>query len=223
MNAAQREELLREAVAQIAARCPRLVSQCYWAGTSAIALEETGHRESFDLDFHTQEALVDTRPLLAELERAFPGAVEVVRPPDAFGSGFTVVVKLARGARLTLQVFGGFETVPDADLVAAVAAPRLRRITLARYLMDKVQCVLERLEARDLVDIFAVLRHRPEMDRVLRRAVAAQDMVLLAERLLGWTDASIRDDLRAYPGVKPEDAIAMRDQLLELVKLETRR
>ena len=84
-----------EAVIQIADRCPRLVAQCYWAGSSAIAIEELEHRESFDLDFHTQEALVDTRPLLAELERAFPDALEVVQPPDRFGSGFTSSLTLA--------------------------------------------------------------------------------------------------------------------------------
>lgn len=33
-----------------------MLAQCYWAGTSATALEELGHRESFDLDFHTREA-----------------------------------------------------------------------------------------------------------------------------------------------------------------------
>lgn len=214
----ERTELLKEAVIQIADRCPRLVAQCYWAGSSAIAIEELEHRESFDLDFHTQEALVDTRPLLAELERAFPDALEVVRPPDGFGSGFTGSLTLTSTAKVTLQVFAGFETVPDTDLVPAKTAPRLRRITLRRYLADKVQCVLERIEARDLIDIAAVMRLRPELGGALRRAVAAQDALLLAERLLGWTDDAVRNDLRAYPDVDPGDALAMRDRLLELVK-----
>jgi hypothetical protein len=47
-----------------------------------------------------------------------------------------------------------------------------------RYVADKVQCVLERIEARDLVDI------------------------------------------RAYHDVEPADAIAMRDELLALVRSE---
>ena len=42
--------------------------------------------------------------------------------------------------------------------------------------------------------------------------------LLLAERLLGWTEAAIREDLLAYPGVDPTDAIAMRDELLGLLK-----
>lgn len=215
---AERTELLKEAVVQIAGRCPRLVAQCYWAGSSAIAIEELEHRESFDLDFHTQEALVDTRPLLAELERAFPDALEVVQPPDKFGSGFTGSLLLAGAAKVTLQVFAGFESVPDTDLVPAKTAPQLRRITLRRYLADKVQCVLERIEARDLVDIAAVMRRHPELGGVLRRALAAQDALLLAERLLGWTDEAIRNDLRAYADVDPGDALAMRDRLLELVR-----
>lgn len=69
--------------------------QCYWAGTSAISLEELGHRESFDLDFHTRQALADTRPILAELEQAFPGRLELISAPDAFGSGFSALLELA--------------------------------------------------------------------------------------------------------------------------------
>ncbi|MBI5480138.1 MAG: nucleotidyl transferase AbiEii/AbiGii toxin family protein [Deltaproteobacteria bacterium] len=223
MDAAQRERLLRQAIAEIAERCPRLVRQCYWAGTSAIALEETGHRESFDLDFHSLEPLVDTRPFLAELELAFPEALEIVQAPDAHGSGFTGALRLTGDAKLTVQVFAGFEPVPETDVVASTAAPGLRRVTVRRYLLDKLQCVLERLEARDLIDIAAVLQRRPELTRVLRAGVAAQDLLLLAERLLGWTDESIGADLRAYPGTDPAVAIATRDQLLALVKQEARR
>jgi hypothetical protein len=213
-----RDQLLRRAVREIAARCPRLVAQCYWAGTSAIALEELGHRESFDLDFHSREALADTRPLLAELEQAFPGRIEVVSAPDRFGGGFSGVLELAAGVPVTVQVFAGFEAVPDGDLIASATAPRLLRVTLRRYLADKVQCVLERLEARDLLDIAAVVARRPALEPAMRAAVAAQDALLLTERLLGWSDAAIRDDLRAYPGVDASAAVAMRDRLLGLLR-----
>ncbi|HEX9730535.1 MAG TPA: nucleotidyl transferase AbiEii/AbiGii toxin family protein [Thermoanaerobaculia bacterium] len=220
MCAAPRDEMLRAGLAEISRRCPRMVSQCYWAGTSAIALEELGHRESFDLDFHTREALTDTRPLLAELERAFPGRVEVLETPDAFGSGFTGLLELKEGAKVTIQVFAGFESVPDRDLVTSTIAPPMMRVALHRYLADKVQCVVERLEARDLVDLAAVLRRRPDLRALLRRAVADQDALLLAERLLGWTDGAILKDLAAYSDVEPEDAIQMRDDLLTLLRSE---
>lgn len=108
--------------------------------------------------------------------------------------------------------------MPDTDLVPSNTAPQLRRITLRRYLADKVQCVLERIEARDLIDIAAVMKLRPELGGVLRRALAAQDALLLAERLLGWTDEAVQQDLRAYPDVDPRDALAMRDRMLKLVK-----
>jgi hypothetical protein len=218
MGGASHDVLLAQTVVRIAAKCPRLVASCYWAGTSAIALEELGHRQSFDLDFHTQEPLVDTRPVLTEIDRAFPRSLEIVRPPDAHGSGFTGLLKVSRREKLTLQVFGGFERVPERDLVRSATAPRLRRVTVRRYLWDKVQCVVERIEARDLVDIAAVVRHAPRMQLTLRRAIATQDALLLAERLLGWTDSAIREDLRAYADVDPKDAIAMRDRLLRIVR-----
>ncbi len=102
--------------------------------------------------------------------------------------------------------------------MACETAPGLRRVALHRYLSDKVQCIVERIEARDLADIQAVVRSRSPLKEVLRRAVGAQDALLLAERLLGWTDAAIRDDLRAYRDVEPADAIAVRDELLSLIR-----
>jgi hypothetical protein len=215
--ARSRDEVLRETVRRIATSCPRLVARCYWAGTSAIALEETSHRESFDLDFHSQEALVDTRPFLAELQRAFPNQLEVVQAPDSFGSGFTATLVVGDDEPLTVQVFAAFDDVPDADLVQSSTSTGLRRVSLTRYLADKVQCIVERLEARDLVDIRAVLQFRPKLEHAFRRLVADQDALLIAERLLGWTDDSIRDDLRGYVDVDPADAIAMRDQILALL------
>jgi hypothetical protein len=71
-----------------------------------------------DLDFHSRHALVDTRPFLAELQRAFPGALELIQAPDARGSGFSAVLQL-EDERLTLQVFAAFEDVPDHDLVSS--------------------------------------------------------------------------------------------------------
>lgn len=78
--------------------------------------------------------------------------------------------------------------------------------------------MLERIEARDLVDLRAALRARPRLHYSFHKAVAAQDALLLAERLLGWTDEAIREDLLAYPGVDPADAISMRDELLGMLK-----
>jgi hypothetical protein len=48
-----------------------MLKACYWAGASAVSLEETHHRQSFDLDFHTRKALFDVRPLLAEYSWRF--------------------------------------------------------------------------------------------------------------------------------------------------------
>jgi predicted nucleotidyltransferase component of viral defense system len=93
----------------------------------------------------------------------------------------------------------------------------MRRVSLERYLADKVQCLAERVEARDLVDVLAVIRHAPSLRARLRRLVLAQDAALLAERLLGWTERSIRKDLAAYRDVNPDDAFAARDLIMGFV------
>lgn len=74
MTAVDRDAVLRQVLAALAGKCERLRRTCYWAGASAIALEELHHRGSFDLGFHTRKALAEVRPILAEIQQAFPGA-----------------------------------------------------------------------------------------------------------------------------------------------------
>ena len=76
----KKNQVAQNALRLLAARCPRLTGMCYWAGTSSIAIEELGHRESFDLDFHTHQALVDVRPILAELESELGESFSIVQP-----------------------------------------------------------------------------------------------------------------------------------------------
>lgn len=150
-------------------RCPRLTHLCYWAGSAAIALEELHHRLSFDLDFHTQKALLNVRPIMSEIMHAFPGAFEILQSPDEFGSGFCGILRLPDGQQVTVEVLSNYEDVRDEDLVPSTTVSSLRRVSLSRYLADKIQCVAERAEARDLVDILAVLQKHPEMGQLARR------------------------------------------------------
>jgi hypothetical protein len=213
-----KNQIAIKALNLLAARCPRLTSLCYWAGTSSIAIEELDHRESFDLDFHTKQALVDVRPILSELQSEFVDLFSVVHAPDALGSSFSGVLQLPDGERITIEVLSNFEDVPDQDLVVAENAPTIKRVSLRRYLEDKIQCVAERVEARDMVDIAAVLRQHPELEPDARRALAAQDALLITERLQAWSNKAIAADLDAYPDVDPEDANHTRDQLLKWLK-----
>lgn len=210
--------MARRALALICNRCPRLLGQCYWAGTAAVATEELHHRQSFDLDFHTRKALVNTAPILAELQAAFGDDFEVVQGPDEFGSGFQGVLRIPGDDSITIEVLSNYEDVPESDLVDAETVSSLKRVSLERYLADKIQCVAERSEARDLVDIAAVLRHAPDMHDRARRLLVQQDALLLAERLLAWTDDDLAGDLEAYDDVSVDDAKEARELLLRWLK-----
>jgi hypothetical protein len=212
-----KNQIAQDALRLLAARCPRLAGMCYWAGTSSIAIEELDHRESFDLDFHTHQALVDVSPILAELQSEFAELFSVSQAPGAYGSGFSGVLKLPGGDQITIEVLANFEDVSEQDLVDAETAP-IKRVSLRRYLEDKIQCVAERLEARDLVDIAAVLDQHPELEPAARQALAAQDALLITERLQAWTDAAIAEDLEGYPDVNPEQGSRTRDRLLAWLK-----
>lgn len=219
----KKNEVLKNALRLLTARCRRLTAICYWAGTSSIAIEELGHRESFDLDFHTQKALVDVRPILAELQSELPESFSILQAPDEHGSGFSGVLTLPDGEQITIEVLANFEDVPEHDLVDTKIAPAIKRVSLKRYLADKIQCVAERAEARDLVDIAAVLRQHPELERAARQALEAQDALLVTERLLAWTDAAIAEDLEGYPEVDPKEAGLTRDRLLIWLRIQPHR
>jgi hypothetical protein len=211
-------DLIRDALRLLVERCPRIATTCYWAGTSAIALEELRHRSSLDIDLHTKRALMDVRPILVELQRAFPGDFALIEDPDDSGSGFRGVLGLPGGRSISIEVLSNYEDVPAPHLVDSSTVPQLKRVSLARYLADKVQCVVERVEARDLVDIGAVLQKHPELTEAAKRLVFEQDDLLLSERLLAWTRREIEEDLRAYPDAEPEEARRTRDLLLSWIR-----
>lgn len=206
--------ILTSVLKEIVSGCPGLRQKCYWAGTSAIALEELRHRDSFDLDLHTIHALEDVRPLLAELEGAYSTRLLVLEPPSQYGSGFQAALEVPEGRQLTVQVMANFEEVPLDQLVESVLVPGIRRVTLAKYLRDKLTCLVERAEARDLIDVMFTVEHSPALKNLARRALATLDEVILAERLLNWTDQLLEADLRVYPEVDPQRARQARDMLL---------
>ncbi len=218
MEANRQQQVMNEALQLVSQRCSRLASSCYWAGTSAVSLEVLHHRQSFDLDFHTRKALLDTRPLLAEMRTAFPKAFDLTQSPDEFGSGFQGILTLPGGEKITIEVMASYADVSDDELTGATAAPALQRVTLKRYLADKIQCVVERAEARDLVDILAVLRHDPLLQPEARRMLTEQDAAIATERLLNWTDERLAADLAAYSDVSLADAREACGLLLKWLK-----
>ena len=214
----EHNRILVRALQLIAQRCPRTVKACYWAGASAISLEETHHRRSFDVDFHTRKALFDVRPLLAELQLAFAGRFELITNPDEFGTGFKGVLVLSGKQRVTIEVLSNYQDVASQELVESSLVPGIKRIGLVRFLADKIQCIAERSEARDLVDILAILRHDPGITELARELIAGQDALILSERLLLWTDSALRSDLEIYEDVDPAQAMEARDLLLSWIK-----
>lgn len=219
MDAKEQRVILAKALRLVAERCPRIRETCYWAGASAISLEETHHRQSFDLDFHTSKALFDVRPLLAELQIAFQDRFEVIDSPDEFGSGFKGVLVLSGEEKVTIEVLSNYEDVPADELVDSTLVPAMKRVSLPRFLADKIQCIVERSEARDLVDFLALLRHDSGLEEIARETVFKQDILILAERLLSWSKDRIGSDLAIYEDVNPQDATEARDLLLALIKV----
>ena len=77
-----------------------------------------------------------------------------------------------------MEVRSSYQDTKPWELVVATLVPAFRRITLRRYVEDKVQCIVERAEARDLIDLRATLTLRPELESFIKQAVAEQDALL---------------------------------------------
>jgi len=127
---------------------------------------------------------------------------------------------LSNGEKVTIEVLSNYQDVPAGELVDSKLVPGMKRINLPRFLADKIQCIAERSEARDLVDFTALLRHDPGLKGLAREIFANQDALILSERLLLWSDAAIRDDLAVYEDVNPEEALEARDLLLSWLKMD---
>lgn len=211
-------QLLLSALGEIVSSCPRVVRRCYWAGTSAISIEELQHRNSFDIDLHTLRAQASTAPILQDLQQQFGPRFSLIETPNPYGAGFQGALSVTGGQSLTLQVMSNFQTVKKSEVVPSSRIPVLLRVGLTKYLRDKLTCLVERAEARDLVDVQATLRQRPDLEKVARKELAALDEVLLVERLLAWSDQAIAGDLKLYPEVDPALACSARDLLLKWVK-----
>ena len=212
------DEYLQKALILLVTHCPRLVRSCYWAGTSSIAIEELHHRQSFDLDFHTHKALLDVRPLLAEIQQALPGRFLLIQAPDEFGSGFSGLLAIDEETQVTIEIMSNYEDVSPEDLTPSQTAPPMKRVSLTRYLCDKMQCVAERSEARDLIDIMAALKRFPQIEPQLRKDLQNQDLILLTERLMLWTEEALQEDLEAYEHVELVDAKNCIDLLLQWIR-----
>jgi hypothetical protein len=149
---------------------------------------------------------------------AFPGRFEVITNPDEFGSGFKGVLVLSGQKQVTIEVLSNYQDVEGDDLVESRLVPGMKRISLTRFLADKVQCILERSEARVLVDFLAAIRHDPGITELARELIAGQDALILSERLLLWTESALRSDLEIYEDVDPEQAVEARNLILSWIR-----
>lgn len=132
-------------------------------GGTAIALR-LGHRSSVDFDFFTSNPLVET-----DLRRALPllASAEAIQQSE---NALTVLTEPAPDdTRVKLSFFGGIDfgrvgnPACTADGVAAVAS-------LDDLMATKLKVILQRVEAKDYLDIAAMLRAHVDLARGLASA-----------------------------------------------------
>ncbi|MHB8419339.1 MAG: nucleotidyl transferase AbiEii/AbiGii toxin family protein [Myxococcales bacterium] len=157
-------------------------------GGTALALR-LGHRQSVDFDFFSPDPLdrraLDRLPLLE-------AAAVLQEGPD------TLTVSVQRGAPVKLSFFGpvGFGRVGDpssAGGVIAVASP----LDLAA---TKLKVLLQRVEAKDYLDVAALLRAAVPLRDMLRAARSLFGDAfnpLVAQRTLAWFEDEALSSLDA--------------------------
>jgi predicted nucleotidyltransferase component of viral defense system len=119
---------------------------------------------------------------------------------------------------MLIEVLSNFDDVSKEDLSEAKIVKGVKRVSLNKYLRDKLQCLCERTEARDLADIFAVLQKFPKLVNFAHQCLLQIDLVLLSQRLLDWNDEALKSDLLKYNDIKFDEVKAMRDKMLAWIK-----
>jgi len=128
-------------------------------GGTAIALR-LGHRVSVDFDFFSSRPL--DKSLLFEAMPALVAAVPLQDEPDAW-SALIDGVKISFFGELAFGHYSPPEETQDGHLVVAA---------LDDLLALKLKVVLQRSEAKDYIDIAAMLRHGIDIGRGLAIAEA---------------------------------------------------
>lgn len=163
-------------------------------GGTAIALR-LGHRASVDFDFFTTDPL-DSGRLLSEV--AFLRGADVLQQEPA-----TLTVSVDRGGPIKISFFGtitfGRVGAPEetADRVARVAS-------LADLAATKAKVMLQRVEAKDYLDLAALLRAGLPLEEILGAARALFGNAfnpLIAQKTMSWFEGG---DLTKLPAADRE-------------------
>lgn len=132
-------------------------------GGTAIALH-LGHRESVDFDFFTEHEL-DKELLLFELP-CIRGALQIQNQPNTF------TVSIPLGSReVKVSFFGGitFGRVAEPAITSDGVAVVANKIDL---LSQKLKTIMQRVEAKDYLDIAALLRSGLSLETGMAGAMA---------------------------------------------------
>jgi predicted nucleotidyltransferase component of viral defense system len=165
----------------------RLAAEVVFGGGAALAAVYLHHRRSEDLDFFLDRELepADLRPVTRALARR-----RITVDQNVFGPRRSLVLSRA-GAEFGKVDFAYYPYEPVARRPTWTG---LRVESLLDMTVNKVQAVLTRTQARDLVDLYFLLREGPEpdlerlLDLVRAKFDAGGDRLALASRLLTARD-----------------------------------
>ena len=198
-------------------------------GGTAISLR-LGHRQSVDFDFFTDQPL-DTRILQSQVPWLANATVLQEAPDTLTMLAHTPTAGVSRAtAQETVKVsfFGGlsFGRLADPDVTSDAVA---QIASLEDLLATKLKALLQRVEAKDYLDIAALLGAGASLDRGLAGARALYGQAFQpAECLkalvyfqggdLGTLSVDIRDELtRAVAATGPLPSVAVISHSLALV------
>jgi hypothetical protein len=155
-------DMLPAAQREFWAERPLIPAQFVLYGGTAIALR-LGHRTSEDFDFFSSERF-ETSSLLA----ALPFATDAVILQSATS---TLTLRVERGGPVKLSFFGGL-TFGRIDAPDAVEDQSFRIASLPDLMAAKLKVLWQRAEAKDYLDVAAILRVGLSLEHGLGCAVA---------------------------------------------------
>lgn len=207
--------LMQQALSEIAEAIPKSHEKLYLGGTAPVSIRHLRHAISLDLDFHTNQALAPTSLEARSLKKHFKGRLEWFEADHEFGI-FRGAIDSGEidqnGGKILIEIdlFSHFEDTPNELLEDGGTWSKFKTTSLHAYLKNKVTCLEERAEAKDLYHLYCLWKERGWSTKV-ERELSKLDPVSIEKAKAtfnrDWREAKTK--IRSLKGLKRLDEKAL--------------
>jgi len=191
---------IQQSVTEVVTAAPELAKTCYLSGTMPVTVIDQPFAMSIDMDWRTKKTHQSPSGIVKTLADTLGDRFEVEEADREFGI-YRAIIRPAKkgGVLMSLDLFSSFE---PAKTLRTFPVTGVSAESFADYLANKVACLTERMEVKDLFHLCALTKN-PKTARdtwdAIGDGIGADE---LAERIIMAKDdlSSIKSLFAPPPG-----------------------